>query len=86
VIAPIGLPEMVTTTPDFCMEAFRHPSFSGLSDTQVFRDTWRLSGAAYAVFLRRVLDKEERIDTFVHYCRCGHDQGRECPPLLQESH
>ncbi len=45
-----------------------------------------LSSAARAVFFRGVLDTEERFDTFVHYCRCGHGEGRERPPLFQECH
>jgi hypothetical protein len=36
-------------------------------------------------FFRRVLDTEERFDTFVHYCCCEHDEGRERSPCLHES-
>jgi hypothetical protein len=57
-----------------------------LSDSQVSRETKMLSSAAWAVFFRGVLDTAERFDTFVHYCRCGHDLGRERPPLFQECH
>ena len=64
-------------------QAFRQPSFQ----TAKFLVRRRgLAAAAWAVFFRRLLDTEERFDTSVHYCRCGHDEGRERSPLLQESH
>ena len=63
--------------------AFRHPGLSEGFQTPVFRvRPGGLTSAARATFLRRVLDKEGRFDTFVHYCHCGHGLRRE--RLLRE--
>ncbi len=58
-------------------DASRHPSSA--------RDEKFRCSAARAVFFRWVLDTAGRFGTFVHYCHCGHNFGRECPSLCQES-
>jgi hypothetical protein len=63
------------------LRGFRHPRSPAIRVRPE-----RSKQPACVVIFRRVLDTAARLGTFVHYCYCGHDRGRECPPVFQESH
>ena len=70
-------------------EGFQTPIFParpGFKHPSSLRDHETQTGAARnELFFRAVLDIRGCFDTLVHYCGCGHDLWRECPPLFQES-
>jgi hypothetical protein len=84
VYAP-GTPTCALSVLALSPRAFRHRSPRGLSDIHLPGETGRFEAARGAVFFRRVLETPAQFDAFVNYSHCGHNLGRECPPLFQDS-